>query len=179
MNYVPEIVNFKKKTKLGLYCTDYDIKDQQRIFKANQSKTNYVEKLGNQNVKNLDKRNFKSHFGRLEHGIFYNPRSAIDGVRIQRPTMTSLYKDYMAEAQKIVGYINIARNLNISKAKLKRIKKIRGEIDRKKLIMIKPLAERINILYQSLTKGHVNENKFKEINLIQNNHSNLPFINVV
>ena len=103
----------------------------------------------------------------------------MDMVKIQQPTMASLYKEYMADPQKLVGYINLAKNLNISKAKKKRIKKFRCEIDRKKALMIRPLTERINILYQSLTKGHVNEKKFKEINLIHNNQSNLPFINVV
>ena len=71
-------------------------------------------------MKNLAKRNFKSHFGRLEHDIFYNPCPAIDRVKIQRPSMSSLYKDYMGDAQKICGYINIAKNLNIYKAKFKK-----------------------------------------------------------
>ena len=66
-----------------MYCTDFDIKDQQRLWKANQSKNTYDEQLGSQNVKNLAKRNLKSHFGKLESGIFYNPCSAIDRVKIQ------------------------------------------------------------------------------------------------
>ena len=73
-------------------------------------------------MKKLDKKNFKSYFGRLEIGIFYNPRISIDMVKIQQPTMSSLYKKYMANPQKLVGYIILAKNLNISKAKKKRIK---------------------------------------------------------
>ena len=45
--------------------------------------------------------------------------------------------------------------------------------------MIRPLTERINILYQSLAKGQISEKKCKEINLIQRDESNLPFINIV
>ena len=30
---------FQEKSKLGLYCTDYDIKDLQRIFNSKQRKT--------------------------------------------------------------------------------------------------------------------------------------------
>ena len=45
--------------------------------------------------------------------------------------------------------------------------------------MIRPLTERIKILYQSLAKGQINEKKFKEINVIQKDKSNLPFINIV
>ena len=82
--------------------------------------------------------------------------------------MSDLYKEYLADPQRLVGYINLAKNLKISKAKKKRIKRFKGEIDRKKALMIRPLTKRINILYQSLTKGQINEKKFKEIYLIQN-----------
>ena len=39
--------NFLEKSKHGLYCTDYDIKEQQRIFKVKLNKIGYIEKLGN------------------------------------------------------------------------------------------------------------------------------------
>ena len=54
--------NFLEKSKLGLYCTEYDIKDQQRIFKAKQSKMDYIEKLGNEKVKKSNRRNLKLNF---------------------------------------------------------------------------------------------------------------------
>ena len=103
----------------------------------------------------------------------------MDLVKIPQHSVSDLYNKYLADPQKIVGYINLAKNLNISRAKKKHIKKFKLEIGRKKALMIRPLTERINILYQSLAKGQINEKKFKEINLIQRDKSNLPFINIV
>ena len=104
---------YQEKSKLGLYCTDFDIRDQQRLWKASQSKNNYAEHLGGKDDKKLPKSNIKSHFCELENGNFYNPSTAIDRVKIQRHSMRTLYKDYMVDSQKLCGYINIAINLNI------------------------------------------------------------------
>ena len=57
--------------------------------------------------------------------------------------------------------------------------KFKAEIGRNKVPAIWPLRERISILYQSLRKGDYFENKTKQINLIQADTSNLPFINVI
>ena len=98
---------YQEKSKLGLYCTYFDIKDQQRLWKASQSKHSYAEQLGSQDVKKLAKSHLKSHFGKLENGYFYNPCSAIDMVKIQRHSMSTLYKDYMGDAQQKLKYFKI------------------------------------------------------------------------
>ena len=64
-------------------------------------------------------------------------------------------------------------------AKLKRLEKFKGDIFRKKLITVKPLAERINILFQSLNRQQENEKMCKEVNLIKHEQSSLPYIDVI
>ena len=44
---------FKEKSKSGIYATDFDIKTEQRIFKAQMSKLDYIEKLGAENSKKV------------------------------------------------------------------------------------------------------------------------------
>ena len=151
-----------EKSKRGIYCTDYDIKDQQRIFKAKQSKNEYIEKLGNKKLRKSPKRKVELNFNSLELGVFYNPRMSMDIVQIQQHSIADLYSDYLADPQKIIGYINLAKNLDISRAKKKIIQKFKLEIGRKKTHNIWPLRERIHILYQSLAKGQFYEKNSKK-----------------
>ena len=99
---------FQEKSESGFYVSDFDIKDQIRLWKASQNKDNYAEQIGNQGRKGKPKSKIFSHFCEIENGNFYNPRTAIDRVKIQRNTMTSLYRDYMLNPQTHCGYIDVA-----------------------------------------------------------------------
>ena len=49
----------------------------------------------------------------------------MDLVKIQQHSIADLYTDYLENPQKLVGYINLAKNLDISRAKKKRIQKFK------------------------------------------------------
>ena len=74
---------FLEKSKQGIYVSDFDIKDQQRLFKAKKSKNDYVERLGQQNLKKSPKKEVQLNSNSLELGTFYNPRMLMDKVKIQ------------------------------------------------------------------------------------------------
>ena len=57
--------------------------------------------------------------------------------------------------------------------------KLKAEIGRSKVPGLWPLRERICILFQSLQKGEYFDKNTKEINLLQKDNSNLPFINII
>ena len=115
----------------------------------------------------------------MEGEQYFNPISRIDSVKVQRHSLSTLYTDYITNPKLFFGYTSIAQNLNISKAKVKRIKKFRREISRNKTITNKPLCERLNILFQSLNKQHKDFKISKEINLISSEQSNLPYVNII
>ena len=98
---------------------------------------------------------------------FYNPLMLIDRVKSQQHNINDLLSAYMENPQKIVGFINIAKGLNISRARKKKMNKFKAEIGRNKVPVLWPLCERICISYQSLQKGEYFENNTKEINLLQ------------
>ena len=108
--------HFLEKSKHGIYITDFDTKEEQRIFKAKKSENDYIEKLGHQNLRKSPKRNVQLNFNSLELGTFYNPRMPMDLVKIQQHSIADLYTDYLENPQKLVGYINLAKNLEISRA---------------------------------------------------------------
>ena len=170
---------FLEKSIQGIYVSNFDINYQLRIFKAKMSKNDYIQRLGQENLRNSPKQKVQLNFNSLEMGIFYNPIMSIDKVKIQQHNINDLLSDYMVDPQKIVGFINIAKNLKISRAKKKKMNKFRAKIGSNKVPAIWPLCDRISILYQSLRKGDYFENKTKQINLIQGDTSNLPFINVI
>ena len=83
MNWSSTIgINFEK-SKQGIIVSDFDIKDQQRLFKAKMSKNDYVERLGQQNLKKSPKKEVQLNSNSLELGTFYNPRMLMDKVKIQ------------------------------------------------------------------------------------------------
>ena len=75
-----------------------------------------LKKLGHQNLRKSPKRNVQLNFNSLELGTFYNPRMPMDLVKIQQHSIADLYTDYLENPQKLVGYINLAKNLEISRA---------------------------------------------------------------
>ena len=84
---------FLEKSKQGIYVTDFDIKDQQRIFKAKMSKNDYVQRLGQENLRNSPKRKIQLNSNSLEMGIFYNPIMSIDKVKIQQHNINDLLSE--------------------------------------------------------------------------------------
>ena len=78
----------------------------------------------------------------------------------------------------MIGYLSLARSLDISKARKKTLIQFKTEICRKQIPACRPLKERISYLAQSLQKEGKVENSI-EINLIRKDTSNLPFVNII
>ena len=64
---------FKEKSKSGIYSTDFDIKMEQRLYKKNMSRLDYIDKLGAENPKNSTHTDFQLNLHSLEEQSFYNP----------------------------------------------------------------------------------------------------------
>ena len=66
---------------------------------------------------------------------------------------TDLLGVYQNDPNLLIGYLNLARGLNISRARKKKMGKFKAEICRKKIPALWPLRERIWVLSQCLQRG--------------------------
>ena len=73
---------FLEKSKQGIYVSDFDIKTEQRLYKAKMSKLDYIEKLGEENSKKVTRTDIRLNLHGLEKQSFYNPGTSIDKVKI-------------------------------------------------------------------------------------------------
>ena len=169
---------FKEKSKAGIYATDYDIKTEQRNFKKEMARLNYIDTLGNKTSPNSRKNDHQLNFNSLEEQVFYNPLSSIDKIKIQSVSENNLLLVYQDNPNILIGYLNLARSLNISKARKKKLNKFRTEIYRKKIPAFWPLKERLCQLAKALRQEEKIDNTV-EINLIKKDTSNLPFVNII
>ena len=79
--------------------------------------------------------------------------TSIDKVKVQPLNVNDLLGVYQKDPNQIVGYINLAKSLNVSRARKKKMSKFKAEISRSKTPGLWPLQERIWILSQCLQKG--------------------------
>ena len=143
------------------------------------SRLDYIEKLGADNPKKVTRTDFQLNLHSLEKQPFYNPFTSIDKAKVQPLSVNDLLGVYQKDPNQIVGYLNLARSLNVSRARKKKMGKFKAEICRKKIPALWPLRERIWVLSRSLQRGEKIEKNSVEINLLQKDTSNLPFFNII
>ena len=96
-----------------MYISDYDIKKQQRQYKAEQNKADYIENLSNTH-KSVNTVICKEPLQTDSLSDFYNPKSKIDNVNLQQYTLTSLYNSYLSDPMIFCGLNEICQQLNVS-----------------------------------------------------------------
>ena len=94
---------FLEKSKQGIYVSDFDIKNEHNLYKAKMSKIDYIEKLGEQNIKKSNKTDIRLNSHSLEMQSFYNPLMLIDRVKVQQLNINDLMSVYTKDPKKIVG----------------------------------------------------------------------------
>ena len=116
------------------------------------SKWDYIEKLGEEISKKVTMNDIRLNLHGLQKQSFYNPLTLIDRVKVQPLNLIDRLGVYTKDPNQIVGYINLAKSLNVSRARKKKMSKFKAEISRSKTPGLWPLQERIWILSQSFKK---------------------------
>ena len=83
------------------------------------SRLNYIDTLGTEKFKNPNENNFQLNLHSPEEQLFYNPLSSIDKIKVQSLSETNLLQVYKKKTDLLIGYLNLARSLDISKARKK------------------------------------------------------------
>ena len=142
------------------------------------SRLDYIDTLGTKISKKTENLDFQLNSNSLEEQVFYNPLSTIDKIKIQSVNENNLLHIYQQNPNILIGYLNLARSQNISKARKKKLNKFKSEIYREKIPDFWPLKERLSQLAKALQRENIFENTI-EINLIKKDTSNLPFVNII